>query len=214
MIEKKIETATLATQYGEIVCVWRIDDSRPKILRIFLSNPESGDIIRRSASLIQHHYYPTAVPGTNKQITGILDDITDFLHGIPVKFTHELLDFDGCWSQQSSIIRIEAGISRGRITTYTQLANACGIIHGARVVARALAQNPFPLIIPCHRTVRKDGDLGGYQGGLAMKRVLLENEGIHCQMTENLQKTTQSYRIADWSQVMNSPVFEKFGSNK
>jgi methylated-DNA-[protein]-cysteine S-methyltransferase len=48
----------------------------------------------------------------------------------------------------------------------------------ARAVGHALALNPFPLIIPCHRAVRSDGGLGGFQGGLAMKRKLLELEGI------------------------------------
>jgi alkylated DNA nucleotide flippase Atl1 len=45
-------------------------------------------------------------------------------------------------------------------------------------VGHALAANPFPIIIPCHRAIRSDGSLGGYQGGLAMKRSLLEREGI------------------------------------
>jgi methylated-DNA-[protein]-cysteine S-methyltransferase len=45
-------------------------------------------------------------------------------------------------------------------------------------VGMALARNPFPIIIPCHRAIRADGSLGGYQGGLAMKRQLLEMEGI------------------------------------
>jgi methylated-DNA-[protein]-cysteine S-methyltransferase len=45
-------------------------------------------------------------------------------------------------------------------------------------VGNALAKNPFPIIIPCHRAIHSDGTLGGFQGGLEMKRTLLENEGI------------------------------------
>jgi methylated-DNA-[protein]-cysteine S-methyltransferase len=45
-------------------------------------------------------------------------------------------------------------------------------------VGTALARNPFPVVIPCHRALRSDLSLGGYQGGLAMKRRLLEMEGI------------------------------------
>jgi len=48
----------------------------------------------------------------------------------------------------------------------------------AWAVGTALATNPFPIIIPCHHAIRSDGTLGGYQGGLAMKRALLEMEGI------------------------------------
>ena len=50
--------------------------------------------------------------------------------------------------------------------------------NAARAVGHALAANPFPLIIPCHRTIRSDRYPGGYQGGPAMKRALLEMEGI------------------------------------
>jgi methylated-DNA-[protein]-cysteine S-methyltransferase len=42
----------------------------------------------------------------------------------------------------------------------------------------ALARNPFPLLIPCHRAIRSNGKLGGFQGGPGMKRALLELEGI------------------------------------
>jgi len=50
--------------------------------------------------------------------------------------------------------------------------------NAARAVGNALANNPFPIIIPCHRAIRSDRSLGGYQGGLEMKRTLLGMEGI------------------------------------
>jgi methylated-DNA-[protein]-cysteine S-methyltransferase len=50
--------------------------------------------------------------------------------------------------------------------------------NGVRAVGNALANNPFPLIVPCHRAIRSDCHLGGYQGGLEMKRALLTKEGI------------------------------------
>jgi len=53
-----------------------------------------------------------------------------------------------------------------------------GVAGGGRAVGRALAENPFPILIPCHRAVRADGAIGGYQGGSAMKRALLEMEGV------------------------------------
>ncbi len=51
-------------------------------------------------------------------------------------------------------------------------------MNGARVVGNALARNPFPIIIPCHRAIKSNGALGGFQGGIKMKRALLELEGI------------------------------------
>ncbi|MBE9507936.1 MAG: MGMT family protein, partial [Chloroflexi bacterium] len=59
-----------------------------------------------------------------------------------------------------------------------RIARHLGVKGGARAVGRALARNPFPIVIPCHRAIRSNGELGGYQGGLEMKRALLEGEGI------------------------------------
>jgi methylated-DNA-[protein]-cysteine S-methyltransferase len=64
------------------------------------------------------------------------------------------------------------------VTTYGRLAAHVGRPGGARAVGRALAGNPFPLVVPCHRAVRADGSPGGYQGGVPMKRALLEAEGV------------------------------------
>jgi methylated-DNA-[protein]-cysteine S-methyltransferase len=50
--------------------------------------------------------------------------------------------------------------------------------NGARAVGSALAGNPFPIAIPCHRAIRSDYKLGGYQGGVEMKGALLKNEGF------------------------------------
>ena len=46
-----------------------------------------------------------------------------------------------------------------------------------RAVGQALGQNPLPVIIPCHRVVAANGGLGGFSGGVAMKRLLLDLEG-------------------------------------
>jgi methylated-DNA-[protein]-cysteine S-methyltransferase len=45
-------------------------------------------------------------------------------------------------------------------------------------VGNVMAGNPVPLVIPCHRVIRSDGSLGGFGGGLPMKRALLEMEGV------------------------------------
>ncbi|MFX1447402.1 MAG: methylated-DNA--[protein]-cysteine S-methyltransferase, partial [Promethearchaeota archaeon] len=67
---------------------------------------------------------------------------------------------------------------RGWVSTYKRIADKIGIPKGARVVGNALAKNPFPIIIPCHRAIKSNGELGGFQGGLEMKQVLLEMEKI------------------------------------
>ena len=67
----------------------------------------------------------------------------------------------------------------GQVTTYGALANDLGRPGGARAVGAALARNPVPLIVPCHRVVAADGALTGFTapGGVALKRRLLALEG-------------------------------------
>jgi len=68
----------------------------------------------------------------------------------------------------------------GRVTTYGDLARRAGSPGAARAVGTALARNPLPLVIPCHRVLGSDGGLHGFSapGGLETKRRLLELEGI------------------------------------
>lgn len=67
-------------------------------------------------------------------------------------------------------------IPYGSTRSYKQVAEALGQPTAARAVARACATNPVCLLIPCHRVVRGDGDLGGYYWGLERKKALLEQE--------------------------------------
>lgn len=68
-------------------------------------------------------------------------------------------------------------IPRGQTRAYSEIASQVGSPRGARAVARACATNPTAVVTPCHRVIEKDGGLGGYAGGLARKRKLLELEG-------------------------------------
>jgi methylated-DNA-[protein]-cysteine S-methyltransferase len=106
------------------------------------------------------------------------EKIQRLLKGEKVDFDLELLDFSGCFPIQKLVLLAEFKIPRGWVSTYKRIANHLGIPQGARVVGNALAKNPFPIIIPCHRVIKVNGKLGGFQGGVDMKRALLELEGI------------------------------------
>src|SRR5688500_11174977 len=67
-------------------------------------------------------------------------------------------------------------IPRGTTLSYSEVAQRIGQPTAVRAVARACATNPVALVIPCHRVVREDGDLGGYRWGVARKQALLESE--------------------------------------
>ena len=64
----------------------------------------------------------------------------------------------------------------GTTTTYSGLADSMGRPLATRAVARACAQNPVSLAVPCHRVVGKNGDLTGYRWGVGRKRALLAKE--------------------------------------
>ena len=68
-------------------------------------------------------------------------------------------------------------VPRGQMVSYGWLAARAGRPKAARAVGRIMAQNPFPLVIPCHRVVGATGALTGFGPGLDMKRYLLEREG-------------------------------------
>lgn len=67
-------------------------------------------------------------------------------------------------------------IPYGTTQSYSEVAAAVGQPTAVRAVGTACAQNPIPLVVPCHRVLRSDGSLGGYRGGLPAKQQLLELE--------------------------------------
>ena len=75
-----------------------------------------------------------------------------------------------------SVLRRTARIPYGQVSTYKQMAAAAGSPRASRAAGSALGSNPLPLIVPCHRVLATGGGLGGYGGGLEMKRFLLELE--------------------------------------
>jgi len=69
------------------------------------------------------------------------------------------------------------GVPFGSLISYGDLGARAGDPTAARVVGEAMAANPYPIVVPCHRVVASDG-LGGFGGGLDMKRWLLAHEGV------------------------------------
>ena len=66
----------------------------------------------------------------------------------------------------------------GKITTYGELSRSVGLKNGQRIVGQIMKKNPFPVIIPCHRVVKSNGDIGGYAFGINVKKTMLSKEGI------------------------------------
>lgn len=79
---------------------------------------------------------------------------------------------------QLRVWRMLTGIPIGTTVSYGQLAAALGQANAARAVGRAVASNQIAYLIPCHRVIRGDRQLGGFRWGIARKRALLASEGI------------------------------------
>jgi methylated-DNA-[protein]-cysteine S-methyltransferase len=79
---------------------------------------------------------------------------------------------------QRRVLMAARGVPAGSVVSYGEIARRIGIRKASRAVGQALGRNPVPIVIPCHRIVREGGDLGGYTGGLDVKRTLLRIEGV------------------------------------
>ena len=97
------------------------------------------------------------------------------------------LDFEGLTEFQAAVLRKAAEIPRGQVRPYGWVAREIGRPGAARAVGSALARNPVPVVVPCHRVVRADGTLGDYSlGEPRNKWRLLESEGLDAGELEEL----------------------------
>ncbi len=102
--------------------------------------------------------------------------IAEYLHGTRRVFDLEL-DLSGVGGFSREALLAAAQIPFGQTRSYWWVAVRAGNPRAARAVGQAMASNPIPLILPCHRVVRADGTLGGFGGGRPeLKRLLIEHE--------------------------------------
>lgn len=116
--------------------------------------------------------------GVNQALANqCVDLLSRYLSGEPVALEQIPVDWEAISPTYRFILQTLKRISQlGQTITYGELAKVCGIPKAARLVGQAMARNPVPLLVPCHRIIRSDGSLGGFGGGSEMKRKLLELE--------------------------------------
>ncbi|MDC3254221.1 MGMT family protein [Nitrosopumilus sp.] len=69
-------------------------------------------------------------------------------------------------------------VPQGQVTTYGDLAKVVGLKNGQRLIGKIMKNNPYPVLVPCHRVVMSTGKIGGYAYGEHVKMKMLSNEGI------------------------------------
>jgi methylated-DNA-[protein]-cysteine S-methyltransferase len=117
-----------------------------------------------------------AVPGS---IQAAIDGIVAVLGGATLDLAFVSLDERGIDPFRRTVYAATRTIPPGSTATYGEIARTIGRPDGACDVGVALARNPFPIVVPCHRVVGANGKLTGFSapGGLATKRRILELEG-------------------------------------
>jgi methylated-DNA-[protein]-cysteine S-methyltransferase len=172
-MENRIITP-ITTSIGVVRIVWTNLGSVSKVLQILLPR----DVRETDVPLC------SILSGSARRLHDNIEHIglkiQDFLNGGAIVFSPGDIDMAmvGCSPFQQQVFIQTCKIPRGMVMSYSRLSETIGVPKGARSVGSALAMNPFPLIIPCHRVIRKSGYLGGFGGGLHLKRLLLEKEGI------------------------------------
>jgi methylated-DNA-[protein]-cysteine S-methyltransferase len=101
-----------------------------------------------------------------------------YLSGKPVRFAGRL-DLSSGTPFQQKVWRALQTIPRGQTRSYAWVARKIGKPKAFRAVGAACGANPVPIIVPCHRVLASDGSVGGFGGGLALKKQLLRLEGVH-----------------------------------
>jgi methylated-DNA-[protein]-cysteine S-methyltransferase len=180
-----------------------VDDG--SIVHIFLPSSEK-DILTRIRKL-----HPESIEGHSPRIQRLVDAIVRYLNGGNVQLPMDLLDTSVCYPFQRNVLMTERTIPRGMVASYGWVAGQVGT-KGVRAVGNALARNPFPLVIPCHRAVRSDRTLGGFQGGLEMKRALLEMEGVEFDAkfrvaSEYMMTAESTHKTVDTNQYVGSSIW-------
>ncbi len=109
------------------------------------------------------------------------EQITSYFEGAQVDFRNLPVALDDLGLFAKRVLTACRDIEFGRTVSYSRLAELAGRPRAARAVGRALAANPLPLIIPCHRVICSDGSLGGFSalGGVNLKKRMLKLESSH-----------------------------------
>ena len=98
-----------------------------------------------------------------------------YFSGEKVLFSDNI-DLNGATTFDRGVWKATADIPYGQTRSYAWVAEQIGRPRAFRAVGGALARNPLPIIVPCHRVIASSGNLGGFGGGLTLKKRLLELE--------------------------------------
>jgi methylated-DNA-[protein]-cysteine S-methyltransferase len=109
-------------------------------------------------------------------VASVAAQLRDYFEGRRSSFDVSV-DLSGVSPFTQQVLRATAHTPFGQLRTYRDIAREIGKPGATRAVGNALGKNPIAIVVPCHRIIRSDRTIGGYTGGLDIKRTLLSIEG-------------------------------------
>ena len=112
----------------------------------------------------------------NRQMNSWASALRDYVSGVVAEI--DVPSDIAASAFQLRVWKYLQSIPRGEVRSYADVARAIGRPKAARAVGRAVGSNPVAIVVPCHRVIRGNGELGGYRWGTSRKRTLLDTEKI------------------------------------
>ncbi|HEY3613083.1 MAG TPA: methylated-DNA--[protein]-cysteine S-methyltransferase [Gaiellales bacterium] len=156
------------TPLGTIV----VGATREGLVRIALPSEDEDDVLAELAARIS----PRVLRSSRESLAQTRRELDEYFghdrrsFGVP-------LDWRLVGGFRREVLRATAQIPYGRTASYRDVATSAGSPNAVRAAGTALATNPLPIVVPCHRVLRSGGGLGQYRGGPEAKAQLLQLEG-------------------------------------
>ena len=120
---------------------------------------------------------PYMLKSSHRYITKLKESIDLYFSSkVNIEFSSNLLFLNDFTDFTRSVLLDLKNSSFGQVLSYGELAGLSGHPKAYRAVGSVMNKNPFPLIVPCHRVIRSDGDIGEFALGVDMKKILLKHE--------------------------------------
>ncbi len=161
-----VRYGSLDAPFGKVL----VAVSGGKVVRVSMRQSEQAF----AEALLRDGYKPVRDPSA---VAPVLSQIDEYLRGERRSFDVEV-DFSRLTPFTRSVLEETRRVPAGSVVSYAEIARRVGKPRAYRAVGNALASNPAPVVVPCHRVVSTGGRMGGYTGGLDIKLHLLALEGF------------------------------------
>jgi methylated-DNA-[protein]-cysteine S-methyltransferase len=144
------------------------------LVRVGLPSEDPDEILQQLADRISRR----VLRAPRGSLTQTRHELDEYFEGTRRDFDVPL-DWQLAHGFRREVLRATAEIPYGRTSSYREVATRAGSPGAVRAAGTALATNPLPIVVPCHRVLRTGGALGSYRGGTAAKAALLALEESH-----------------------------------